>query len=85
MFILMFLLSFVGSSAIVFVIFYFDDTIRDSDEIEKETGVPVISKIYRDAGNGDLVVSTKPNSIVSESIRTLRTNLQFFKQIYLSL
>ena len=75
--ILMFLLSFVGSSAIVFVIFYFDDTIRDSDEIEKETGVPVISKIYRDVGNGDLVVSTKPTSIVSESIRTLRTNLQF--------
>lgn len=75
--ILMFLLSFVGSSAIVFVIFYFDDTIRDADEIEKETGVPVISKVYRGENNSDLIVSTKPNSIISESIRILRTNLQF--------
>lgn len=75
--ILMFLLSFVGSSAIVFVIFYFDDTIRDADEIEKETGIPVISKVYCGENNSDLIVSTKPNSIISESIRILRTNLQF--------
>lgn len=75
--VLMFLLASVGSSAIVFVIFYFDDTIRDVEDIENEIGVPVISKIYKSENNNELVVADKPNALVSESIRTLRTNLQF--------
>ena len=75
--VLMGLLCFVGASAIVFVIFYFDDTIRTIDDIDGEMGVPVIAKIYKDASKQDLVVEKKPNALVSESIRTLRTNLQF--------
>lgn len=75
--ILVALITFVGSSAIVFVIFYFDDTIRQVDQIESEMGIPVIAKIFKDSNGIDLVVDKKPNAIVSESIRTLRTNLQF--------
>ena len=75
--VLAFMVSFVGASAVIFVIFYFDDTIRTIDDIDKEIGIPVIAKIYRSDNNHDLVVSKKPNAMVSESIRTLRTNLQF--------
>ena len=75
--VLMGLLCFVGSSAVIFVIFYFDDTVRSVDDIEGKMGVSVISKIYKDENKVDLVVDKKPNALVSESIKTLRTNLQF--------
>lgn len=75
--VLVFLLSFVGSSAIIFIIFYFDDTVRAVEDIENEIGLPVISKIYKGDSINDLVVNDKPNAMVSESVRTLRTNLQF--------
>ena len=75
--VLMGLLCFVGSSAVVFIIFYFDDTIRTVEDIDGEMGVPVIAKIFKDDSKNDLVVEKKPNALVSESIRTLRTNLQF--------
>ena len=75
--VLIFMLSFVGASAIIFVIFYFDDTIRTVEDLDGEMGIPVIAKIYKDENDIDLVVDKKPNAIVSESIRTLRTNLQF--------
>ena len=71
------LMSFAGCSAIVFVIFYFDDTLRSAKDIETETNLPVIAKIYATKDTNDLIVHRKPNAIVSESIRTLRTNLQF--------
>lgn len=71
------MLSLVGSIAIVFVIFYFDDTIRSIDDMENEIQVPVIAKVYKDNNGIDLIVDKKPNATASESIRTLRTNLQF--------
>ena len=71
------LIGFTGSSAIIFIIFYFDDTLRSVDEVEGEVGTPVIAKIYKDTNKIDLIVDKKPNALTSESIRTLRTNLQF--------
>ena len=71
------IILFVGTSAIIFVIFYFDDTIRIVDDIESSTNVPVVAKIYKDNNGIDLIVDKKPNAMASESIRTLRTNLQF--------
>ncbi len=70
-------IGFVLSSGIVFVIFYFDDTLRDVDVIEKEIGLPVVAKVFKDDSGIDLIVDKKPNANASESIRTLRTNLQF--------
>ena len=75
--VLMGLLCFIGGSAIIFVIFYFDDTIRTIDDIDEDLGVPVIAKVFKDDSKNELVVEKKPNALVSESIRTLRTNLQF--------
>ena len=69
--------GFVLSSGLVFIIFYFDDTVRDIETIEKEIGLPIVAKVYKDNSGIDLIVDKKPNSNASESIRTLRTNLQF--------
>ena len=67
----------VCSGGIIFIIFYFDDTIKITDNIDNEFGLPLIAKIFRDTNKIDLVVNDLPKSVTSESIRTLRTNLQF--------
>ena len=72
------------SVGILFVIFYFDDTVKFSEEFEEEIGVPVVAKVFRSRIENnkkdvktELMVSKFPKSVVSESIKTLRTNLQF--------
>ena len=71
------LLGFVFMSAVIFVVFYFDDTIRDTETMETDIGLPIIAKVFKDSNDVDLIVDKKPNASSSESIRTLRTNLQF--------
>ncbi len=71
------LVGFVGSSAVIFIIFYFDDTLRDIDTIESEMKASLLAKVYKDNESDDIIVSNRPNALASESIRTLRTNLQF--------
>lgn len=71
------LVSIFGTAAIVFIKFYFDDSIKLSDNLEQEIDMPIIAKVIKDNNNTDLVVEERPNALASESIRTLRTNLQF--------
>lgn len=66
-----------GCSAVIFVVYYFDDTLRDTENIESEIEMPVIAKVFRDDSGIDLIVDKKPKAYASENIRTLRTNLQF--------
>ena len=51
-----------GSIAIIFIIYYFDDSIKLSDDKH--------SKV-------ELILNKYPKALVSESVKTLRTNLQF--------
>lgn len=75
--------SIFGSVAIIFVIYYFDDTIKLTENLEEEINLPVVAKIFKsDIGNktnypNELLLDKYPKSVVSESIKTLRTNLQF--------
>ncbi len=71
------LLGIFLSSLIVFIKYYFNDKIRDSESIEKELEVPVLAKVFKSSDATQLVVKDKPNAITSECIRNLRTNLQF--------
>ena len=72
-----------GSVAIIFIIYYFDDTIKLSENIEEEINMPLVAQIFRsdinNKGNhpSELLLDKYPKSVVSESIKTLRTNLQF--------
>ena len=65
-----------------FIIYYFDDTIKYSENLETEIKLPVVGKIIKSDikikdGMSEILVEKYPKSIVSESIRSLRTNLQF--------
>ena len=76
-----FLLSVFGISAIAFIVYYFDDTIKYNDELERKIKMPIAGKIVKSEINpkkdNELIVERYPKSIISESIKTLRTNLQF--------
>jgi non-specific protein-tyrosine kinase len=65
-------------AGIIFLIEFLDDTIRDPQEITRKWGVPILGLIahYSSAQN-PIIASNQPRSPVSESYRSLRTNLQF--------
>ena len=73
--------SVFGVAGFAFLRFYLDDSVKHTDDIEKMFGLPVagsISKNDSKVKNGnELVVARAPKSIVSENIKSLRTNLQF--------
>lgn len=65
-----------------FLRFYLDDTIKQSDDVEKLVGLPVTGTILRNdskskRAGSELVVDRSPKAIISENIKSLRTNLQF--------
>lgn len=65
-----------------FLRFYLDDTVKHSDDLEKTVGLPMVGCITkgdvkaRRAGS-ELIAERLPKAIVSENIKSLRTNLQF--------
>jgi tyrosine-protein kinase Etk/Wzc len=63
------------------VLYLLNDKITNLQELERNSGVPVIGVIPSSkAGIHDnLHVLSNPKSMVSEAIRTIRTNLDFFK------
>lgn len=80
------------SSGILFIIYYFDDTIKYHDGIEEELQLPILAKVFKSRikdlnkkrkgkkkkyVDTELILSKYPKSVVSESIKTLRTNLEF--------
>lgn len=75
--------SIFGTIGVVFVVYYFDDTVKLTDDLEEEIGMPVVAKVFKsDIGSKnnrkvELFALKYPKSVVSESIKTLRTNLQF--------
>lgn len=77
-------ISLFGIVGILFVIYYFDDTIKLTENLEEEIGMPVVAKIFKSdiktrkkEPKIDLILHKYPKALVSESIKTLRTNLQF--------
>lgn len=73
-----------GVAGIAFLKFYLDDSVKHTDDIEQAFGVPATGTISRSEVKAkknklvsELVVERNPKSIVSENIKSLRTNLQF--------
>lgn len=65
-----------------FLRFYLDDTVKHNDDTEKTIGLPVTGCVSRSEikvkqPGSELVVDKLPKAIVSENIKSLRTNLQF--------
>lgn len=80
------ILAVVISVAIVagfaFVRFYLDDTVKHSDDVEKNLGMSTAGSILKGdskikKSSDELIVEKYPKAIISENIKSLRTNLQF--------
>lgn len=54
-----------------------DDHIRSQEDIENNTTILVLGNIIHDTSNSVVTVFENPKSIIAESFRALRTNLQF--------
>jgi tyrosine-protein kinase Etk/Wzc len=62
------------------ILYLANDKITNADEVERITGVPllgVVTKLRRQPSPGIHIID-HPKSMVSEAMRTLRTNLDFF-------
>ena len=74
--------AIVAVGGFAFLRFYLDDTVKHSDDIEKTFGLVMTGRISKNdmkgkKGVSELVVEKYPKAIVSENIKSLRTNLQF--------
>ena len=77
-----FLIGLVLSVGVVFAREFFDNTIKTSDDVKKYYGLNVISQIAYDKASDkklrELVLLKSPNSLTSESLKELRTNIGYF-------
>ncbi len=72
------ILGLILGIMLAFLRSFLNDKIESKEDIEKATTVPIVASIphiSKDAN--DLVVLKSPKSIVAESFRSFRTNLQF--------
>ena len=57
----------------------FDDSVHDVQTISGLTGgIPVLGMVGLSKNNSKLVITEKPNSLIAEAYRSIRTNLKFF-------
>ncbi len=80
-----FLASLVLSFGFVFIRNYFDNTLKTPEDIEKKNAyvlawIPKVGELNGKSGNGaDFIIERFPTAVASESIRALRTRVQFSK------
>ena len=69
------------AAGVVFLVEYLDDTLKTPEDVERLFGLPLIGYIAEMQSKGksdaEVYVSRQPRSPVSESFRSLRTNLEF--------
>ena len=73
-------ISIFAVAGFAFLRFYLDDSVKHSDDVEKTIGMPVAGRVLKSDEKrklSELVVEKSPKAIVSENIKSLRTNLQF--------
>ena len=63
---------------LLYLIFVFDDKIKDRDDLKSMTKISLLGAIGHSKGEGNLVVLDSPRSAVAESFRSLRSNLLFY-------
>ena len=56
---------------------FFNENINNKSDLDKLTNIPVLGVIGNSEKGGNLIVSESPKSIISESFRSLRTNIQY--------
>lgn len=70
-------IGFVVAVAAVLVMFIFNNTVTNADQIKRYTKLTTLASIPRYSGNADLITLKDSKSPYAESIKILRTNLQY--------
>jgi capsular exopolysaccharide synthesis family protein len=83
-FLIIILAGFVGftlGAGAAYLLEFLDRTIKTTSDVERVFNLPVIGYISEisDEDNNAIVVSTDSNSILAESFRLLRSNIEFFQ------
>ena len=71
----------VFSVCMIACIYFFDTTIKIEQDIEEFTDVNVIGTVpkYKNKGAEELIVQSNSKSVISEALKTIRTNISFTK------
>ncbi|MBQ2672495.1 polysaccharide biosynthesis tyrosine autokinase [Candidatus Saccharibacteria bacterium] len=75
-------ISILGVAAFAFIRFYLDDTVKYGEDVEKIINMPVAGRILKSdvkakRAGSEIIVERAPKALVTENIKSLRTNLQF--------
>ena len=73
-----FIIGLLIPTLAIIIIDYLNNKIIDKKDIEKGTTVPVIGYISHNSLKTELPIAEKPGSTLSESFRSVRTNLKYF-------
>ncbi|HEX3008275.1 MAG TPA: polysaccharide biosynthesis tyrosine autokinase, partial [Bacteroidales bacterium] len=79
-YILALLASFLLSFTVILVKDYLNNRIIDKGDVEAITNKPIIGYIYHNYKKSNTVIADYPKSSISESFRTVRTNLQIMSR-----
>jgi len=71
------MVGIVLACMIIFIIYYFDTTIKNPEEVEEKTGLSILGAMPETKLENELIVNQKPHSGLSETIKNVRTNLLF--------
>jgi len=71
------ILGILVPAGIIFIVEYFDNRIKDRNDIEDNTHLPILGVISHDITGKNIPVQTWPGSAFAESFRHIRTNLQY--------
>lgn len=71
------LLGFLIPLLIIILIFAFNNSIQNSEDVSRLTSVPLIGVVGVNKSKSYLAVFEKPKSVLSESFRAIRSSLQF--------
>jgi len=63
--------------SVIFLLFFINDSIQNTDDISKLTSIPLIGVIGMNKDSINLAVFDKPKSALSEAFRGIRSSLQF--------
>lgn len=76
-----FILGLAFPIGLILLLNFFDNRIRTQEDIENKTQLPIVGNIIHNSDEQEMTVFLNPKSIIAESFRDLRTNLEFMLSV----
>ena len=70
-------IGFLLPVIIINSIIFFNDKILTIDDVIKHSNIPFLGSIAKNENSNDLIVNAKPKSSITESFRSIRSNIEF--------